>query len=675
MYLLHARHIGKRYQTSSGPFWALRPCSIRFPDRGLIAIEGKSGSGKSTLLHLLSGIENPSVGNVYYLGKKVSRRALPFVGEYGGMVFQHYNLIDGMSVVDNVALPAKMRGGGKKRALALLASFGLKDLAHRDVKALSGGEKQRVAICRALINDPRVVFADEPTGALDETNSIKVMDALKRISKDRLVIMVSHNRALVDVYADKRLWIEDGKVSGALNASQTKREPKKRKGRRHGWLWTFFWRNLKRNAFKDSMCFLAGMVGFLSLLMGFGYLQGNMPAMEAEQQNTLNYLSAKVSRRSEVHLPGSTLTLVKRTSPSEEETREELSGLGGFELSPDYGYFFPMAMPFRIGEDVKEPCSFCPIWDITLTQHGDTLISRGEKPSGLRFDECVVNEEFIRRYGKECFGEEVVVSQRSTVSFGGKGNEVFVEAKLRLVAVVKEFGFLNVPRVYYSLPLLERHLSTIDLIDENGDSEDIVSFVRTSSEDSPYASYDRLMFLSDPKQVASVYHLIEKGDSDLELTSDAYSLWKSFSSLSSAFVSSLSLFVCLAFIGLALILGMASFSSFVEGKKESALLLVLGAKRGEAFSIYIMESAALCALSAAFSLIFSPFLQRFLNHLLLRQFDVHDLLKMPLGSFLGIPYLVPIALVVGAIIFGLIASVIPIAVNKRISLAEELRDE
>ena len=675
MYLLHARHIGKRYQTSSGPFWALRPCSIRFPQRGLIAIEGKSGSGKSTLLHLLSGIENPSVGNVYYLGEKVSRRALPFVGEYGGMVFQHYNLIDGMSVVDNVALPAKMRGGGKKRAIALLESFGLGELAHRDVKPLSGGEKQRVAICRALINDPKVVFADEPTGALDEPNSVKVMDALRRISRDRLVIMVSHNRSLVDAYADKRLWIEDGKVSGGLNASQISRKTEKRKGRRHGWLWVFFWRNLKRNAIKDSMCFLAGMVGFLSLLMSFGYLHGNMPAMEAEQQNTLNYLSAKVSRRSEVHLPGSTLTLVKRTSPSEEETRDEMSELGEFELSSDYGYFFPTAMPFRVGEDVKEPCSFCPIWDITLSQHGDTLITRGKKPLGLKFDECVVNEEFIRRYGQECFGEEAVVSQRSSVTFGGKGNEVFVEAKLRIVAVVKEFGFLNVPRVYYSLPLLERHLSTIDLMDEDGDSIDIVSFVQAASEDSPYASYDRLIFLRDPKQVVSVYRLIEEGNSDLELSSDAYSLWKSFSSLSNAFVSSLSLFVGLAFVGLALILGMASFSSFVEGKKESALLLVLGAKRGETFSIYVLESAALCALSATFSLIFSPFLQRFLNRLLLRQFDVHDLLKIPLDSFFGIPYLVPIILIVGAIMFGLIAAAIPIAVNKRISLAEELRDE
>lgn len=676
MYLLSARHISKHYIVDHRKAYALRPCSIAFPEKGFIAIEGKSGSGKSTLLNVLSGIETSSSGAVFYQGKRTSKDKEPLVAKHAGMIFQHYNLIDGISVLDNVALPGNMRGAKRKKAKELLQRFHLSHLASRDVKNLSGGEKQRVAICRALINDPPILFADEPTGALDEANSITVMECLKEIAKERLVIMVSHNHALVQRYAEAILWIADGAISGRLPHAPLRQARKEKHRHSSSWLGNFVFRNIKRNAFKDAMCFLSGVVGFLSLLMSFGYIQGNMPAMEKEQEHTLSFLSAEISKRTVIELPGSTLSLVKKTLPSFKEVRDVLEDIGDYELCDNYSYFFPSAMPFEVEGEMKEPCSFLPLWDITLKQHGLDRLIWGEAPEGLAFNECVINQEFLDKYGDGIKGQEIFVSQRSVATYKGKQNEVFVEARLEVKGVVKEFGFLNVPKVYYSYPKLQEALSQIDFVDELGDSIDIVSFVEACEPDSVYGSYSRLLFFASAEEVTRLFAKLDAGiDEGYEIASSPYTLRNSFSSLSSAFVSSLCLFVGLAFVGLALILGMASFSSFVSGRKESALLTVLGAKRVEINAIFVFESMLVCAGSAALSLLFAPLLQSFLNGLLAKKFDVNGLIAIPFQRFMGVPLLVPLALLLGASLLAFLSSSIPLFIHRRLPLVEELRDE
>lgn len=676
MYLLYAKNISKSYRTSRGEHRALRRCTIPFPAHGLIAIEGKSGSGKSTLLNVLLGIEKPSTGRVYFQGGPASKPGAPLVAAHASMVFQHYNLIDGLSALDNVALPGKMRHIPRSKAKGLLERFGLDAVRDKDVKVLSGGEKQRVAICRALMNDPAIVFADEPTGALDEKNSLLVMDTLKEVSKSRLVVLVSHNHPLVERYADAVIHIADGKVSGKLQRIPLERRKQKRTRHSSSWLGTFFLRNMKRNLFKDTMCFLSGVVGFLSLLMSFGYLQGNMPAMEKEQTKTLHCLNARLSRRSVVDLPGSTLTLVKKTTPSEDETMDVLEGVGECTLSDNYEYFFPSVMPFSFEGEAEEPCLFCPLLDITLEKHGRNLVTWGEPPEGINFDECVVNEEFVAKYGVRTRGGGIEVSQRSVVTYEGKQNEIFVEGHFTVKAVVRELSFLNVPRVYYSSPMLGRRLASIDVSNENGDSVDLRELVANAEPDSAYGSYSRLVFLRDPSCLPALFERIQRmGDGEYELTSEAYSLWQSYASLSKAFSSSLGLFVGLAFVGLALILGMASYSSFVLAKKESALLTVLGAKGGEILSIFVFEAMVLCAGSMLLSFGLSPLLQRFLNEILRQKFDIPGLIAIPYREFLGVPFLVFFALLLFSLMLGFLSSIIPVAINRHIPLAEELRDE
>ena len=223
MELIRLSHVSRKYSLKDNKqVVALDNVSLSF-DKGLIAIIGKSGSGKSTLINMISLLDNPTNGVVYFKNENISKWSNKRKNDYRnkdiGIVFQHYHLLETHTALFNIMLPALIGGRDLKEVtksakdLAKSLNFNESLLLHR-CSDLSGGEKERVAILRAIINNPKVVIADEPTGALDSKNSIDVMTLLKEISKDRLVIMVSHNLSLVKKYADEIITIKDGKIFG-----------------------------------------------------------------------------------------------------------------------------------------------------------------------------------------------------------------------------------------------------------------------------------------------------------------------------------------------------------------------------------------------------------------------------------------------------------------------------
>lgn len=673
MSLLFASKISRYYPTSSGRFYALKNVSLVFPGKGLVAIKGKSGSGKSTLLNLLSGLDEPNEGKVVFAGSTDIKSKL---GTEIGMVFQHYNLIEGLSVLQNVLLPVRINGGDKKRATYLLKAFGLAKFASKDVKHLSGGERQRVAICRALANNPKVVFADEPTGALDEKNSETVMNGLKEISKKRLVVLVSHNEELIARYADRIIEIRDGTLysdsqSLAKYKSNEKTSPRRTK---LGWLPSLLLRNIKRHAIKDTMCLLAGSIGFSALLLSLGFFLGSTPAIEREQGRTLHYLSATLSKESETTVPGTNLKLIKKTRPSIEEAGGFLEEIDGFKIVNDYSYFFPQNNLFSYEGETREPTTFFPIWDLTLDEFGSDLLIQGEAAPDNSFRYCLANKEFLDTYGWGLLGKEIETSSRFVVTQGEKQVEGFVDARFEVVGVVEEFGFLNSPRVYYSYQGLEEELSNMK-IGEGEAETNIRDLVDEAEEDSSLGSYGWNLFLDDAEGVRKLFRTIESDDAEIKASSLAYGLRSSFLSLSEAFVASLGLFVGIAFAGVALILAMASFSSLVEGRKDNAIILTQGGRRKDILLLYAIESVSLCTLSTALSLGISPFLQQIANKFLQKEFDIAGIISIPYGSFLGVPLLVVWGLVLGGIVFGFLSSFVPMSFSRQRNLSEELRDE
>ena len=217
---LQLSHIKKDYYVDKKPFTAIHDLSLCFPDKGFVAILGHSGSGKTTLLNIIGGLDHYTEGDMIIDGKSTKdykdRDWDNYRNKRIGFVFQSYNLIPHLSVLQNVVMSLQLGGLSRKdreaKALAVLEKVGLGDYVKKRPNQLSGGQMQRVAIARALVNDPDIILADEPTGALDSTTSVQVMDLIRDVGKDRCVIMVTHNRELADAYADRIIEMKDGRV-------------------------------------------------------------------------------------------------------------------------------------------------------------------------------------------------------------------------------------------------------------------------------------------------------------------------------------------------------------------------------------------------------------------------------------------------------------------------------
>ena len=197
--------------------------SLTLEDKGLVALLGPSGCGKTTLLNTIGGLDKANSGNIYINGERISKRSVSKVDKIRnlniGYIFQDYYLVNNMTVFDNVALVLKINGINDKNEITkrvnyVLDKVGMYRYRNRYANMLSGGERQRVGIARAIVKDPSIIIADEPTGNLDSKNTIEVMNIIKAISKDRLVILVTHETELADFYASRILKIEDGKIIG-----------------------------------------------------------------------------------------------------------------------------------------------------------------------------------------------------------------------------------------------------------------------------------------------------------------------------------------------------------------------------------------------------------------------------------------------------------------------------
>ena len=218
---MKTENVRKIYKPKNAPAVdALKEISVEFPERGLVFIVGRSGSGKSTLLNLLSGLDSADEGRIMLgdtdLCKLSSSQLDAYRNSCCGFVFQEYDLIPELNVEENVALALELQGqkDAHTKVCSVLERVGLKGYEKRKVLEMSGGQKQRVAIARAIVKDPKIVFADEPTGSLDRATSEDIFLLLKELSKDRLVLIVSHDTDSAQKYGDRVIELDDGKIIG-----------------------------------------------------------------------------------------------------------------------------------------------------------------------------------------------------------------------------------------------------------------------------------------------------------------------------------------------------------------------------------------------------------------------------------------------------------------------------
>lgn len=230
--MLELKQISKDYYVDKKPFRALSDVNLYFTSNEFCSILGPSGCGKSTLLNIIGGLDKYTTGDLIIDGKSTKTYEDKDWDNYRnkriGFIFQSYNLISHLTILGNVEMALTLDGVSKKerleKAKIALEKVGLKSALRKKPNQLSGGQMQRVAIARALVNDPEIILADEPTGALDSATSVQVMDLLKSISKEKLVIMVTHNKELAYKYSSRIIELKDGKI---INDTNPKVAPKK----------------------------------------------------------------------------------------------------------------------------------------------------------------------------------------------------------------------------------------------------------------------------------------------------------------------------------------------------------------------------------------------------------------------------------------------------------------
>jgi putative ABC transport system permease protein len=340
--MLELKNVHKYYTTPGQTVKALKGINVSFRKNEFVSVLGPSGCGKTTLLNLIGGLDKYTSGDLIIRGKSTRNFKDKDWDSYRnhsiGFVFQNYNLIPHLTVLENVELALTLSGVSiserKKRAAQVLEKVGLGDKLKSKPNQLSGGQMQRVAIARALINNPDILLADEPTGALDSKTSEQVMDILKEISQERLIIMVTHNSEIAEKYSSRIIRLLDGEITDDTNPYQTEQaqppqadaaKPKKEKRLKTSMSFftalTLSFKNLLTKKARTFLVSFAGSIGIIGIALIFALSSGFQGYVNKVQNDTLSSYPLIIERES-VDLDG-LLSAIRDRQKGEDFEKEE----------------------------------------------------------------------------------------------------------------------------------------------------------------------------------------------------------------------------------------------------------------------------------------------------------------------------------------------------------------
>ena len=334
--MLQIKNISKHYKTGDLVQRALDGVSLNFRDNEFVSVLGPSGSGKTTLLNIVGGLDRYDSGDLIINNVSTKNYKDRDWDSYRnhtiGFVFQSYNLIPHQTVLSNVELALTIGGISKKdrkaRALDVLEQVGLRDQAHKKPNQMSGGQMQRVAIARALVNNPDILLADEPTGALDTETSVQVMNLLKEVAKDRLVIMVTHNPELAEEYSTRIVKLRDGKIvddSDPFVIDEKAVEPPKHKNLGKASMSYFTamalsFNNLLTKKGRTLLTAFAGSIGIIGIALILSLSTGFQNYIDQIQEDTLTSYPLTLTAET----ADATAMLLGMTAGSDEEKEDDV---------------------------------------------------------------------------------------------------------------------------------------------------------------------------------------------------------------------------------------------------------------------------------------------------------------------------------------------------------------
>ncbi len=307
--MLHVEKLSKHYTIGEMTQTALNEVTISFRKSEFAAILGPSGSGKTTFLNMIGGLDRYDQGDILINGSSTKNFNDGDWDAYRnnsvGFVFQNYNLIPHLSITDNVMMGMALSGEPSekrhKKAIEVLTQAGLKDHIEKKPNQLSGGQMQRVAIARALANDPDIILADEPTGALDTQTSVQVLDLIKEIAKDKLVIMVTHNPTLANKYADRIIEFKDGKIVADSNPYSITQEDSayqlKKTSMGFGTALKVSGKNIRTKLFRTTLTSFASSIGIIGIALILALSNGFNKQIAEFESSTLSGFPIMITQK------------------------------------------------------------------------------------------------------------------------------------------------------------------------------------------------------------------------------------------------------------------------------------------------------------------------------------------------------------------------------------------
>ena len=700
--LLQINNLTKLYKSESKEDkFALNNVSLSFDSAGLVCIVGKSGSGKSTLLNMMGLFDTPTSGNILFNNKNIFKYKKKDKEDYRrnhiSIIFQHYHLLDDEIVLFNVMLPSLMAGNSKnkaqEKALSLFEGIAYpKELLNRKCSLLSGGEKQRVAILRALINSPEIILADEPTGALDSANSIMVMDILKQASKDKLVIVVTHNNELAKKYADRIIEIGDGKI--IKDTSKKKKQSpitinSNHKSGSSDWINQIVKTNFKKRFKRNIVSLISLVVGLVSSLLIIGFSNGATSSIKAEVVKQLDYGVFTVSKETNYAIENSPISIVQLTRPSIEEIDKLQKDNPQFAFSPNFEALIPTTLDVSFNNERQDELYYHPIYSYVDSSFDSSLLMDGRFPYEDSLDEVVINQTakkyFEDKYKINPLNQTIKISHIQEVNYYTADatnpyvTDYFVyEKNIKIVGVVKELSFLSTAKIYYPYTAVVELLQNTILNNLSTYKEEYINwfdYIINLSDTNQLTSYSYHGFLKDYTRYDDIEILNNKLVNDITLDSSSLTISSALFDLVKASTIGMEIFLIIALLGTALILGIVSFSSYTEDKKNSAILSSLGAKEDDISNIFVFESIIIGVISLIFSIILSILFAKLLNFILFKLIGFSNMVVIPYSSFLNKKFLLINLMILATIFVCTLSTYLPIIFSHKISIKDELADE
>ena len=699
MSLIDLNTVSKFYLIGKEHKYVLKNISLSFPTRGLISILGKSGSGKSTLLNLIGGIDKPSEGVVYFDNHNISkfkeRDLVTFRSQMVSYIFQHYHLLESQTAIFNVMLPALIGGDDYKtayeKAKNLLISFSIKEeLFNKRCADLSGGEKERIAILRSLINKPKVILADEPTGALDKNNAILTMQTLKKLSQNCLVIVVTHNASLAEQYSDRIIKMSDGRVVADIRInnlySRGDSIQLKRNKANYSWLNRIVSSNFVKRFKRNIFSILALVVGLVSTLLIFGFSNGKDESIIKSTERQFDYGTASISKENKLISADSPITLIQTMRPSVDEMQEIRQTCTNFHVCYSYDSLITPYPIVLLNEQEIENFSYQPIYSFIDQSTNRKLLTKGKIPSFDTLNQVVINQVAYQQLNKklkyDSLNTVLRIKEQQSYSLATNNpdkpyvTDYFVfDHLVQIVGVVNEIEFLNTPKIYYSYLAMDSYMNEAILnnLSECLGETSWKDAVIDSLDNEPLSSYSCRLFLKDYNNLSSLRNIKNYIKENYSVTSNGLTVEETLFTLVSAASVGVEVFLGIALVGIIMILGIISFASYNEDIKDSAILLCYGAKRDDIAMIYVFESIMIGLISVTLSFVVSILLVKPINLLIEKATSLIDIINIPLLSFRNHTLLLPF-LIFGATLFVCtIATYLPIGFSKKISLKEELK--